>query len=117
MKIFSFILVLFVVALTSKPLVNNVLQFHKISITDTEQSCCSDCSGDCCNNNSEDTCNDSDHECSSDCTCIPNGVVVFTQSVSPEIQLFETILEKIESAYTSYQFTLNRPIWHPPELV
>ena len=71
---------------------------------------------DCCGEQSKGACDTSAHDCSQDCTCLMDGMVVFTQAPSPQILLFETILEKIETGYRSYQFSLPPTIWHPPQV-
>ena len=108
MKTLSIIVISFILAFTSQPLLSHVVHKQQMSKDAAALECCGD--------KSEETCDDTSHDCSEDCTCVMDGVVVFTHSISPEIFLFETILEKVGTSYTSYRFSLPPTIWHPPQV-
>ena len=120
MKTLSIILVSFILAFSAQPLLSHIAQKQNMTSDVVTHECCGQCSGDCCGDTSEEPCDDSsdsaNNDCTDNCSCAIDGMLVFTQAISPEILLFETIFEKIRSSYTSYQFTLPSTIWHPPQL-
>ncbi len=103
-------------AYTSQPLMNHIVHKQQMSSESAAHECCGHCKGGCCGDSNEDACDDASHNCSEECTCVMDGVVVFTHSISPQIFLFETILEKTGTTYTSYHFSLPPTIWHPPQV-
>jgi hypothetical protein len=115
MKALSIIVISFILAFTTQPLMSHIVHVQEVNSDIASHQCCGHCAGECCGDSSEESCEDTSHDCSEECTCVMDGVVVFTQSFSPEIFLFETILEKIGSTYTSYHFILPATIWHPPQ--
>lgn len=115
MKVLSILVITFILAFTSQPLLNHIVHKKQMSIDAVAHQCCGQCSGECCGDTNEKSCENNSHDCTADCTCVMDGVVVFTHAISPEIHLFETILEKIASNYTSYRFALPASIWHPPQ--
>lgn len=114
MKFLSLILVFVIAFFTAKPLLSNLIH-HEIIEKEVVHECCGHCSGACCGDKNEGACDTSTHDCSQDCTCVMDGIVVFTQAPSPQIELFETISVQIETRYIEYQFSLPVTIWHPPQ--
>ena len=115
MKTLGIILSIMLAAYTAQPLLGEMLHHNGVVECTSNEGCCDDHDDACCDIPSGHTHDDADHDCSNDCTCAMHGIVVFTTTLSPHIELFETILEKIEPGYVSYQYAFLQSIWHPPK--